>query len=153
MTISGLNFGAYSFTASTSATGVDMCGTASWTSGTTVECRTIAATTLQTSYAKVTVGAVVGTRVGFYFTFDGTAELRGERKPMWQMCREHTERVQSTRAGRGTAVPKRREDGVQGVEGSRCLAVWGVVLCGLKGEHGSGDVEEGGSRGIEGYRE
>jgi hypothetical protein len=79
VTISGLNFGAYSFTASTSATGVDMCGTASWTSGTTVECRTIAATTLKTSYAKVTVGAVVGTRAGFYFTFDGTAELWGRR--------------------------------------------------------------------------
>ena len=78
VTISGLNFGAYSFTASTSATGVDMCGTASWTSGTTVECRTIAATAVKTSYAKVTVGAVVGTRVGVYFTFDGTAELWGE---------------------------------------------------------------------------
>ena len=75
VTISGLNFGAYSFTASLAATGVDMCGTASWTSGTTVECRTIAATAVKTSYAKVTVGAVVGTRVGVYFTFDGTAEL------------------------------------------------------------------------------
>ena len=75
VTISGLNFGAYSFTASLAATGVDMCGTASWTSGTTVECRMIAATAVKTSYAKVTVGAVVGTRVGVYFTFDGTAEL------------------------------------------------------------------------------
>ena len=80
VTISGLNFGAYSFTPSTSATGVDMCGTASWTSGTTVECRMIAATAVKTSYAKVTVGAVVGTRVGFYFTFDGTAEMWGERE-------------------------------------------------------------------------
>ena len=79
-TISGLNFGAYSFTASVSATGVDMCGTASWTSGTTVECRMIAATAMKTSYAKVTVGAVVGTRVRFYFTFDGTAEMWGERE-------------------------------------------------------------------------
>ena len=75
VTISGLNFGAYSFTPSLLATGVDMCGTASWTSGTTVECRVIAATAVKTSYAKVTVGAVVGTRVGFYFTFDGTTEM------------------------------------------------------------------------------
>ena len=79
VTISGLNFGAYSLTASVSATGVDMCGTASWTSGTTVECRVIAATAVKTSYAKVTVGAVVGTRVGVYFTFDGTAEMCGGR--------------------------------------------------------------------------
>ena len=77
VTISGLNFGAYSFTPSLLVTGVDMCGTASWTSGTTVECRVIAATAVKTSYAKVTVGAVVGTRAGFYFTFDGTAELWG----------------------------------------------------------------------------
>ena len=84
MTISGLNFGAYSLTASVSSTGVDMCswrghvhmcGTASWTSGTTVQCEMLAPKAMKTSYAKVTVGAVVGTRVGVYFTFDGTAEL------------------------------------------------------------------------------
>ena len=37
------------------------------------------------------------------------------REPMWGMCREHTVRVQRTRAVRGTAVPKRRECGVQGL--------------------------------------
>ena len=94
MTISGLSFGALSPTPSASATGVEMCSTASWTSGTTVECQISAATAAKTSYTTVTVAAVVGTRVRDHFTFDGTADLVGERKVVAVVvCRECTHSV------------------------------------------------------------
>ena len=71
VTISGLNFGSYSFTATASATGVDLCSTASWSSATTLQCLMVAPKMLTRTHAKVTVGGVVGTRASKYFTFDG----------------------------------------------------------------------------------
>ena len=71
VTIGGLNFGSYSFTATASATGIDLCSTASWCSVTALQCLMVAPTTLMLAHAKVTVGGVVGTRASKYFTFDG----------------------------------------------------------------------------------
>ena len=72
VTITGLNFGSYSFTATTAANGIDRCSTTSWSSATTVACLLVAATAiLNPAFAKVTVSAVVGTRAGLnLFTFD-----------------------------------------------------------------------------------
>ena len=77
-----------------------------------------AATAVKTSYAKVTVEAVVGTRVGVFFTFDGTAEMLGERKGLWGEC------VGSTQRG--------------------CKAEVSVVLCGC---WGSGQRDESSGSG------
>ena len=71
VTITGLNFGSYGFTATANVAFDADCGTTSWSSDTTVACTLSAATTLITSYSKVTVGAVVGTRATKAFTFDG----------------------------------------------------------------------------------
>ena len=72
VTISGLNFGAYSFTPTATHSGDILCGTASWTSGTTVACSPSAFTTqASATRARVTVSAVVGTRSVIGFTFDG----------------------------------------------------------------------------------
>ena len=77
VTISGLNFGVYSFTPTASHSGDVLCGTASWTSGTTVACSPSAFTTqASATRARVTVSAVVGTLSVVGFTFDGT-ELGG----------------------------------------------------------------------------
>ena len=71
VTISGLSFGVYGFTPTGHAV-VDVdCGTTSWTSATTAQCLLSAPTTLITSYSKVTVGAVVGTKALSVSTFDG----------------------------------------------------------------------------------
>jgi hypothetical protein len=72
VTISGLNFGSYSFTPS-GRMGADLCASASWTSQTTLQCGMVGGTTLAPSYTKVTVGAVVGTRASVTFTFDAPA--------------------------------------------------------------------------------
>ena len=73
VTISGLNFGAYSFTPTATHSGDILCGTASWTSGTTVACSPSAFTAqASATRARVTVSAVVGTRSVVGFTFDGT---------------------------------------------------------------------------------
>ena len=71
VTITGLNFGSYGFTATANVAFDADCGTTSWSSATTVACTLSAATTLTTSYSKVTVGAVVGTKATKAFTFDG----------------------------------------------------------------------------------
>ena len=71
VTITGMNFGSYGFTATANAAFDADCGTTSWSSATTVACTLSAATSLTTSYLKVTVGAVVGTRATKAFTFDG----------------------------------------------------------------------------------
>ena len=71
VTISGLNFGVYGFTPTGHAVGDVDCGTTSWSSATTAQCLLSAPITLSTSYSKVTVGAVVGTKSSSVFTFDG----------------------------------------------------------------------------------
>ena len=71
VTITGMNFGSYGFTATANVAFDADCGTMSWSSATTVACMLSAATTLTTSYTKVTVGAVVGTKAIKAFTFDG----------------------------------------------------------------------------------
>ena len=71
VTITGMNFGSYGFTATANVAFDADCGTTSWSSATTVACTLSAATTLTTSYSKVTVGAVVGTKATKAFTFDG----------------------------------------------------------------------------------
>ena len=71
VTISGLNFGVYGFTPTGHAVLDVDCATTSWTSATTAQCLLSAPTTLSTTYSKVTVGAVVGTKALSVFTFDG----------------------------------------------------------------------------------
>ena len=71
VTIAGVNFGLHSFTATANVAFDAVCGTTAWSSATTVACTLSAATTLATSYSKVTVGALVGTRETKAFTFDG----------------------------------------------------------------------------------
>ena len=71
VTISGLSFGVYGFTPTGHAVKEVDCGTTSWSSATTAQCLLSTPTTLSTSYSKVTVGAVVGTKATSVFTFDG----------------------------------------------------------------------------------
>ena len=73
VTLTGLNFGMYGFTptAAVQKQGDLGCSSSSWTSDTTMACRTAATTSAKQRYVKVTVGAIVGTRVGFAFTYDG----------------------------------------------------------------------------------
>ena len=72
VTISGLNFCSTSCTPSASVTGVDTCATTSWVSGTALECRMSAASSVTSSYGNVMINAVVGTRLSA-FIYDGTA--------------------------------------------------------------------------------
>jgi hypothetical protein len=76
VTITGLSFGAFGFTPSAGVvSGSELCSTASWSSGTAVQCRSGVPTTLSSqSHAVVTVSGVVGTR-GSRFTFDGRFAL------------------------------------------------------------------------------
>ena len=72
VTISGLNFGVYGFTPTVLAVAdVEDCGTTSWSSATTAQCLLSTPTTFPSSYSKVVVGAVVGTKALSVFTFDG----------------------------------------------------------------------------------
>ena len=71
VTISGLSFGVYGFTPTGHAVKEVDCGTTSWSSATTAQCLLSTPTSLSTSYSKVTVGAVVGTKASSVFTFDG----------------------------------------------------------------------------------
>ena len=74
VTISGLNFGAYSFTPSAAAVlASKACSTTSWTSGTAVACMLGTLSSLSVGYSVLTVSAVVGTRASSSFTFDGPA--------------------------------------------------------------------------------
>lgn len=69
VTISGLNFGAYSFTPTVAHSGEILCGTASWTSGTSVACL-LAVVTSNPDALLVMVSTVAGTRLR-PFSFDG----------------------------------------------------------------------------------
>ena len=71
VTISGLNFGVYGFTPTGHAVVDADCGTTSWSSATTAQCLLGAPPMLSTTYSKVTVGAVVGSKALSEFTFDG----------------------------------------------------------------------------------
>ena len=71
VTISGLRFGVNDPTPTGHAVVEAECGTTSWSSATTAQCLLSAPATLSTSYSKVTVGAVVGTKASSVFTFDG----------------------------------------------------------------------------------
>ena len=73
VTIDGLNFGMYDWTATAALVQQDDggCASSSWTSDTTITCQTKATITAKATYTKVTVGGVVGTRAATAFTFDG----------------------------------------------------------------------------------
>ena len=87
VTISGLSFGVYGFTPTGHAVADVDCGTTSWSSATTAQCLLSTPTTLSTSYSKVTVGAVVGTKASSVFTFDGMCRAfavgSGVKLPAW----------------------------------------------------------------------
>ena len=87
VTIDGLNFGMYDWTATAALLQQDDggCASSSWTSDTTLTCQTKAMTTVKAAYTKVTVGAVVGTRAASTFTFDGNRVLRLQ----WQGTRTY----------------------------------------------------------------
>ena len=107
VTISGLNFGVYSFTPTSSHSGDILCGTTSWTSGTAVACSPMAFTPQASAVqARVTVSAVVGTQLAAGFTFDG-ADLGSES--MWRF---------------GVRLPM---DGAETVHAMRAEAMIGAV--------------------------
>ena len=80
MTVTGLNFRTKDLTP-TSALGINSCSTTSWSSKSSVVCRTIVdSKTAALDFVGVTADSIVGTRTG-WFTFDG---MRVENN--WRSC-------------------------------------------------------------------
>ena len=94
VTIMGLSFGQHNFTPSLqlhtvsgSLPGADTCGTASWTSASTVQCRPVEVTAPTSSFVRVILGALVATRAGSHFTFDGMSIYMSMHMPMHMSSR------------------------------------------------------------------
>ena len=75
LTISGLNFGGTSYTATISITAADACTSTAWTSSTLVACAT-SGRAQPTVQASVSVSGLVGTSIS-QFSFDGKACIVG----------------------------------------------------------------------------